>query len=38
MREAIGGLPPLPVDHPVNCFGWEVTSMPPGAPLLHLLR
>lgn len=30
MREAIGGLPPLPLDHPTNKYGWEEMQMPQG--------
>lgn len=30
MREAIGGLPPLPMDHPTNKYGWEERMMPAG--------
>lgn len=30
MREAIGGLPPLPLDHSTNKYGWEEMQMPQG--------
>lgn len=30
MLEAAGGLPPLPMDHPTNKYGWEEMLIPAG--------